>query len=145
MQSKWLTWQPGSVGFEGSPSREDSIVQSGWDEEDRIVHSFTSPIIENTRWNVPTKPAKPLSPDSPYSGLACLAMQRVTAVCPPGALKWAREAHPTLTDKIDVALIARLSHLWSIHAPLPEFQAALDELVLAHSEVGRVFTEKVRS
>ena len=84
------------------------------------------------------------APDTAYSTLACQATQRIAEVCPAGALKWAREVHPALTDKIDVALIARLNHLWSIHAPLPEFQAALDELVRLHSEVGRLFAAAVR-
>jgi hypothetical protein len=71
-------------------------------------------------------------------------MQRIAEVCPSGALKWAREAHPALTDKIDVELLARLDDMWNMQAPLPEFQAVLDELVSMHSEVGRLFAAEVQ-
>ena len=87
--------------------------------------------------------ADPLPPDACYSDLTARAMQRIEQVCPPGALKWAREAHPALTDKIDVEIIARLDDLWSNHAPLPEFQAALDELVRLHGDVGKLFANEL--
>jgi hypothetical protein len=70
-------------------------------------------------------------------------MLRIGEVCPPGALRWAREAHPTLTDKIDVELFAQLNDLWNGHAPLPEFQIALDELVLLHRDVGKLFANEL--
>src|SRR5262245_53803078 len=73
--------------------------------------------------------------DTAYVDLASEAMQRIAEVCPPGALKWAREVHPTVADKIDVELMTRLNELWRNHAPLDEFQTALDELERAHWEV----------
>ena len=81
--------------------------------------------------------------DAGYSELVSQAMQRIAEVCPPGALKWAREAHPALADKIDVESIARLDELWSNHAPLPEFRAALDELVRLHGDVGKLFANEL--
>ena len=77
-----------------------------------------------------------------YADLASEAMQRIAEVCPPGALKWAREAHPALTNKIDVQIIARLDDLWG-RAPLAEFQAALDELVRLHGDVGKLFANEL--
>lgn len=88
---------------------------------------------------IPGRPA----PDAAYSDLACHAMQRIAEVCPSGALKWAREAHPALTDKIDVELLARLDGLWNSHAPIPDFESALQELVSVHAEVGKLFKEHV--
>ena len=49
---------------------------------------------------------------------------------------------PGTTDKIDVELFARLDDLWNDHAPLPDFEATLEELVSAHAEVGRLFREQ---
>jgi hypothetical protein len=69
-------------------------------------------------------------------------MKRIDQFCPPGALKWAREAHPDLTDEIDVELLTRLSDLWNGHAPLADFEGALKELVSVHAEVGRLFREQ---
>jgi hypothetical protein len=59
-------------------------------------------------------------------------------------LNWAREAHPALSDKIDVELVAQLNQLWANQAPLSEFQVALDELVRMHSEIGRLFAAEVQ-
>jgi hypothetical protein len=87
---------------------------------------------------LPERPA----PDAAYSELVCQAMQRIEKVCPPGALKWAREAHPALTEQIDVEIISRLNELWGDHAPLAEFQAALDELVRLHGNVGKLFANE---
>jgi hypothetical protein len=78
-----------------------------------------------------------------YSDLAHEAMQRIAEVCPAGALKWARAAHPALTDRIDVEIMARLDALWSNHAPLAEFQAALDELVRLHRDAGKLFANEL--
>jgi len=36
MKTKWLTWQPGSVGSDGFSLRENSNIQSGWYEEDGL-------------------------------------------------------------------------------------------------------------
>ena len=88
-------------------------------------------------------PPEQFALDADYSGLTSTAMQRIAGVCPPGALRWAREAHPALTDKIDMEILSRLNDLWSNHAPLHEFQAVLDELVRVHSEVGSLFVEEV--
>jgi hypothetical protein len=81
--------------------------------------------------------------DSAYRDSFCQAMGQIERVCPAGALQWAREAHPALTDKIDAELIPRLNDLWGIHAPLPEFQAALDELVRLHEDVGELFATEL--
>jgi hypothetical protein len=144
MQSKWLTWQPGSVGFVGSSVGEDSIIHSRSDTENGTSCPLNPSIIENAPGNLPSKPTKPNSTDSAYSKLASQAMQRITGICPPGALKWAREAHPALTDKIDVELLAQLNQLWANQAPLSEFQVALDELVRLHREVGGLFEQRVQ-
>ena len=80
--------------------------------------------------------------DTLYSDLAHEAMRRIAEVCPPGALKWARDAQPALTEKIDVSIIARLDALWANQAPLAEFQAALDELVSLHRDVGALFAKE---
>jgi len=80
--------------------------------------------------------------DTAYADLAREAMQRIADACPPGALKWAREAHPALTDRIDVEIVASVNALWSNHAPLAEFQAALDELVRLHRDVGKLFANE---
>jgi hypothetical protein len=56
------------------------------------------------------------------------------------ALRWARETHPNLTDKIDGKLLSRLDDLWNSHAPLSDFEATLDELIRVHAEVGSLFS-----
>ena len=145
MQSKWLTWQPGSVGFVGPIVGGNSIIQSEKDTDGDASSPYMPSIIENIPRNLPTKPTEPLPPDSSYSELACQAMQKITKVCPPGALKWARAAHPTLTNKIDVELVPQLSDLWNNHAPLADFEAALAGLVSVHEEAGRLFREQVAS
>jgi hypothetical protein len=81
--------------------------------------------------------------DAAYSELACRAMQRIAKVCPPGALKWAREAHPAMAEKIDAEILTRLNEIWRNHAPLPEFQGALDDLVRAHCQIGNAFAAEV--
>jgi hypothetical protein len=80
--------------------------------------------------------------DVVYRDYFCQAMRQIEHVCPAGALQWAREAHPGLTDKIDAELIPRLNELWS-HAPLPEFQASLAELVRLHGDVGKLFATEL--
>lgn len=142
MQSKWLTWQPGSVGFVGFSEGRNPIIQSKGDMDGGVPKTSTPSIIENSPQNLPSKPTKPPSPDSAYAVLVGEAMQRIAEVCPPGALKWAREAHPALTNKIDVQIIARLDDLWG-RAPLAEFQAALDELVRLHGDVGKLFANEL--
>jgi hypothetical protein len=82
--------------------------------------------------------------DAAYSELTCRAMRRIAEVCPPGALTWAREVHPALAKKIDAELLTRLNELWGNHAPLPEFQAALDDLVRVHSDIGRLFAAEAQ-
>jgi hypothetical protein len=143
MQSKWLTWQPGSVGFVGSSMGEDSIIHSRRDTENGTSCPLNPSIIENAPGNLPSKPTKPHSTDPAYSKLASQAMQRIAEVCPPGALKWAREAHPALADRIDLEIVSRLNDLWSNYTPLPEFQAALDELVRLHVDVGKLFADEL--
>jgi hypothetical protein len=142
MQSKWLTWQPGFVGSVGSPQGGNPIIQSKSGTDSGVSDAPTPSIIENYPWNLPSKPTKPPAPDSVYAELACQAMRRITEVCPPGALKWARDAQPALTEKIDVSIIARLDALWANQAPLAEFQAALDELVSLHRDVGALFAKE---
>jgi hypothetical protein len=139
MASKWLTWQPGSEGFAGASMGENPIIQSHRGRDSAVPSASAPAIIENFPREPPSKPTKPLPLDSEYAELACKAMQRIAEVCPPGALKWAREAHPDLTGRIDVQLIPRLNDLWGTHAPLPGFQAALDELVRLHEDIGKLF------
>jgi len=79
---------------------------------------------------------------STYSALVSRAMQRIDSVCPPGALRWARQTCPALTDRIDVDLFNRLNYLWNAYAPVADFEAALQELVRAHAEVGRLYREQ---
>jgi hypothetical protein len=85
-----------------------------------------------------------LPDDAAYSELAVLAMNRIAAVCPPGALPWARKAQPALAEKIDTEILTRLNELWGGYSPLSEFQAALDELVDAHADVGRLYAQSRR-
>jgi hypothetical protein len=49
MRSKWLDWKPNSVGFVGSPSRENPI----------ICCPERARIIENSPEDEATKPTKP--------------------------------------------------------------------------------------
>jgi hypothetical protein len=143
MKSKWLTWQPGSEGFVGASLGGNPIIHSDGDTDSAVLGSPTPAIIEKAPGGLPSKPTKPLPLDSEYAELACKAMQRIAEVCPPGALKWLREAHSTLSDKIDADLIPRLNDLWGNHAPLPEFQVALDELVRLHERVGKLFATEL--
>ena|SRR5215475_101778 len=78
---------------------------------------------------------------STYSALVSRAIQRIDSVCQPGALQWARQTCPALTDTIDVDLFKRLNDLWNNDAPVADFEAALQELVTAHAEVGRLYRE----
>ena len=145
MQSKWLSWQPGSVGSVGAPQGKDPIIESSGTAESGVSCSYgcvEPPIIENTGRDVPTKPTELRPTDSDYRELICRAMKQIEEACPPGALRWARGAHPTLTDEIDVQLLAQLNDLWSKHAPLPQFQAALDQLVRLHREVGKLYASE---
>jgi hypothetical protein len=66
-------------------------------------------------------------------------MQRISEVCPPGALKWAREAHPALAERIDTEIFRKLNELWGSYSPL---QAALDDLLGAHSVIGSLFVQR---
>jgi hypothetical protein len=52
-------------------------------------------------------------------------------------------AHSTLSDKIDADLIPRLNDLWATYAPLPEFQAALDELAHLYADIGKLFATEL--
>jgi hypothetical protein len=142
MQSKWLTWQPGFVGSVGSPQGGNPIIQANGGTDSGISEVPTPSIIENYPWDLPSKPTKLPPQEYAYAELVGQAMQRIAEVCPAGALKWARAAHPALTDKIDVEIIARLDALWANHASPAEFQAALDELVRLHRDVGKLFAKE---
>jgi hypothetical protein len=147
MQSKWLSWQPGSVGFVGALQGEDSIIESKGSVESAISCSpvpAASSIIENYPGDLASKPTKHPPPDSAYAELVDQAMQRIAKVCPPGALKWAREAHPGLAQRIDVQIFTQLDELWSTYAPPAEFQGVLDDLVDAHGAVGRLYAQSRR-
>ena len=84
----------------------------------------------------------PPTPECSYSELTRRAVREIERLCPAGALQWARQKHPTLTDRIDVNLFVRLNDLWNTHAPLADFELALQELVEVHAEVGRLFQEQ---
>jgi hypothetical protein len=45
MRSKWLSWQPGSVGFVGSSMGEDSIIRPRSDTENGTSYPFNPSII----------------------------------------------------------------------------------------------------
>ncbi len=82
-------------------------------------------------------------PDEAYRERFNEAMWQIEHVCPVGALQWARRALPALTDKIDAEIIPRLDDLWNSHAPLAEFKTALAELVLMHTEVGKLYIARM--
>jgi hypothetical protein len=96
-------------------------------------------VVERVLANKPALLVALREMDCAYSELTQDAFRRIAEVCPPGALRWAREAHPALTDHIDVELFQRLNDLWNNHAPLEEFEAALSELVEVHRRVGSLF------
>jgi hypothetical protein len=54
----------------------------------------------------------------------------------------AREAHPALTEKIVVEIIARLDDLWSNHAPLSEFKLHSMNWRL-HGDVGKLLANEL--
>lgn len=56
MRSKWLTWQPGSVGFEGPQDGDDSIIRRQKQAEDVPFASPILPALGNSAGNIPTKP-----------------------------------------------------------------------------------------
>jgi hypothetical protein len=87
--------------------------------------------------------AKGTTLDGAYRDCFCRAMRQIEEVCPVGALQWAREACPTLTNTIDGEVIPWLGSLWGNHAPLPEFQAALDDLLRLHGDVGKLFAAEL--
>jgi hypothetical protein len=142
--SKWLTWQPGFVGSVGPSQGGNSIIHSDSDMDRGISYVPTPSIIENYPRDLPSKPTEPPPPDSAYTELVGQAMQRIVGICPPGALKWAREAHPALAERIDVEIFSRLNDLWGNHAPLSEFQGALDDLVQAHCQIGNAFAAETQ-
>jgi hypothetical protein len=144
MQSKWLTWQPGFVGSVGSSQGRNPIIQSKSGTDSGISDVPTPSIIGNYLRDLPSKPTKLPPPDSAYAELLDQAMQRIAKVCPPGALKWAREAHPGLAQRIDVQIFTQLDKLWSTYAPPAEFQGVLEDLVDAHAAVGRLFAQSRR-
>ena len=76
MQSKWLTWQPGSVGFEGLLPGENSIIRSEKSRKDEDENKDVNQddgrapytLLGNTAINRPTKPTdldEPKIPTSP--------------------------------------------------------------------------------
>jgi hypothetical protein len=81
-------------------------------------------------------------PDSAYSERITSAFRQIEKVCPPGALRWARQIHPTLTDRIDAELIEKLGQIWANRFPITDFEAALNELVRLHAEVGKLFANR---
>jgi|SRR6516165_6169135 len=143
MRSKWLSWQAGSEGFVGASVGANPIIQSDAGIDSAGPGASAPSIIENSPRELPSKPTKPVAPESVYSELVTQAMQQIEPVCPPGALQWARQAHPALTDRIDVELIGRLGELYGNHARLPDFEAALEELVHLHEAVGKLFATEL--
>jgi hypothetical protein len=72
MQSKWLTWQPGSVGFEGLLAGENSIIRSVKPREDgdgnKDVdrdYSGTPYTLGNAAVNGPAEPTDLNEPNIP--------------------------------------------------------------------------------
>jgi hypothetical protein len=56
MQSKWLTWQPSSVGFEGAHNGDDSIIRRQKLAEDTTFAPSIVPELDNKPGNTPTEP-----------------------------------------------------------------------------------------
>jgi hypothetical protein len=91
MKSKWLTWRPGSVGFVGASIGGNPIIQSDRATDSAVPGASAPSIIEKSPRELPSKPTKLPPLNSAYAELARKTMQRIAEVCPPGALKWARE------------------------------------------------------
>lgn len=56
-----------------------------------------------------------------------------------GMIPWLETAHPGLYEELTSWIPDEISRLWSDHAPLDQFDAALDRLLAAHREGCRLY------
>jgi len=80
--------------------------------------------------------------DEPY---AERVRSTLKALCPPdypaGMVEWLERARPDLYEDLTSRIPAKIDRLWDAHAPLDEFQAALDRMAAAHREACQLYRE----
>jgi hypothetical protein len=60
---------------------------------------------------------------------------------PAGMILWLEQAAPGLYAELTSGIPNEIDQIWNEHESLDEFEAALDRLVAAHREAGRLYRE----
>jgi hypothetical protein len=146
MRSKWLDWTPnaGSVGFEGSPSMEYSIMQADEQSVNPLPAPSIDELIPKSVQREPTKPTEPASlvckkPPSErpsylwgtdrdgkardyYGWRANVALEAICKIpAPEGLIVWLGGHSPFLYRNLTTDLPNRISQAWNDRVPFEDF------------------------
>jgi hypothetical protein len=146
MRSKWLDWTPegGFVGFEGSPSGEDSIAQASGQSETRLPSASLGGLMQNPARVEPTKPTEPASlgrrkqlsgrpsyfwgsdrdgrSRDYYGWRANIALEAICKIsAPEGLIVWLGEHSPFLYRNLTSDLPNSISQAWNDRVPFEDF------------------------
>jgi hypothetical protein len=150
--------KPGSVGFEGSTPKHNSII-GPLENADSPRTGRVEDIMDTDLEPEPTKPTEVgiggsecansttlfIPPEErltldPYADrMDAMLRQIALPTYPEGMILWLETAHPDLYEELTSRLPDEISRLWNTGAPLEEFEGVLGRLVGTHREGCRLY------